>query len=72
MCLFTADGFTGNVCECDEGELMWIDKKKVPELPTWEGDAVFLKLILEGEKRFFTVKLRYQGNKLVENSVNYW
>ena len=72
MCLFTADGFTGNVCECDEGELMWIDKKKVPELPTWEGDAVFLKLILEGEKRFFTVKLRYQGSKLVENSVNYW
>ena len=72
MCLFTADGFTGNVCECDEGELMWIDKKKVPELPTWEGDAVFLKLILEDEKRFFTVKLRYQGSKLVENSVNYW
>ena len=63
---------TGNVCECDEGELMWIDKKKVPELPTWEGDAVFLKLILEDEKRFFTVKLRYQGSKLVENSVNYW
>ena len=44
----------------------------MPELPTWEGDAVFLKLILEDEKRFFTVKLRYQGSKLVENSVNYW
>ena len=28
MCLFTADGFTGNVCECDEGELMWIDKRR--------------------------------------------
>lgn len=72
MCLFTADGFTGEQCVCDEGDLAWIDKSQVAGLPTWEGDAVFLKLLLEGEKRFFTLKLRYEGDKLVENAVNYW
>ena len=72
MCLFTADGFTGEQCMCDEGDLAWIDKSQVAGLPTWEGDAVFLKLLLEGEKRFFTLKLRYEGDKLVENAVNYW
>ena len=72
MCLFTADGFTGEQCVCDEGDLAWIDKSQVAGLPTWEGDAVFLKLLLEGEKRFFTLKLRYEGDKLVENVVNYW
>lgn len=72
MCLFTADGFTVEQCVCDEGDLAWIDKSQVAGLPTWEGDAVFLKLLLEGEKRFFTLKLRYEGDKLVENAVNYW
>ena len=42
MCVFTADGFTGELIECDEGELAWVDKEEVPGLPTWEGDRVFL------------------------------
>ena len=69
---FYGGWFTGEQCVCDEGDLAWIDKSQVAGLPTWEGDAVFLKLLLEGEKRFFTLKLRYEGDKLVENVVNYW
>lgn len=65
-----ADGFTGELIECDEGELAWVDKTKVPELPTWEGDRVFLDLLLSGEQRFFSIKLRYEGDKLVEKQVN--
>ncbi len=72
MCLFTADGFTGKLCECDEGDLKWVSKSQVLDLPTWEGDAVFLKLLLEDEKQFFTLKLRYEKDKLVENIINYW
>ena len=72
MCLFTADGFTGEQCVCDEGDLAWIDKSQVAGLPTWEGDSVFLKRLLVGEKLFFTLMLRYEGDKLVENVVNYW
>ena len=61
MCLFTADGYTGELITCDEGELEWVKKSDVPQLPTWEGDAQFLKLLLEDEKRFFAMKLRYEG-----------
>lgn len=71
MCLFTADGYTGELITCDEGELEWVKKSDVPQLPTWEGDAQFLKLLLEDEKRFFAMKLRYDGERLVEKSVEF-
>lgn len=71
MCLFTADGYTGELITCDEGELKWVKKSEVPQLPTWEGDAQFLKLLLEDEKRFFAMKLRYEGERLVEKSVEF-
>lgn len=71
MCLFTADGYTGELITCDEGELEWIKKSDVPQFPTWEGDAQFLKLLLEDEKRFFAMKLRYEGERLVEKSVEF-
>lgn len=70
-CLFTADGYTGELITCDEGELEWVKKSDVPQLPTWEGDAQFLKLLLEDEKRFFAMKLRYEGERLVEKSVEF-
>ena len=71
MCLFTADGYTGELITCDEGELEWVKKSDVPQLPTWEGDAQFLKLLLEDEKRFFAMKLRYEGERLIEKSVEF-
>lgn len=71
MCLFTADGYTGELITCDEGELEWVKKSDVPQLPTWEGDAQFLKLLLEDEKRFFAMKLRYEGERFVEKSVEF-
>lgn len=71
MCLFTADGYTGELITCDEGELEWVKKSDVPQLPIWEGDAQFLKLLLEDEKRFFAMKLRYEGERLVEKSVEF-
>lgn len=72
MCLFTASGFDGELHECDEGELAWIPKENVQALPTWEGDAIFLKLLLDEESRFFTLKLVYQGEKLVEQQVHFY
>ena len=69
MCVFTADGYTGELIECNEGELCWVDKKTVPELPTWEGDKAFLNLLLSEEKRFFSVKLQYEGELLVNTEI---
>ena len=64
MHLFTADGFTGNISDCDEGCLEWIEKEKLYDLTLWEGDRIFLKLI-EKPCPFFSLKLEYRGDKLV-------
>lgn len=72
MCLFTADKFTGTVTECNEGDLVWVDKKEVPALPTWKGDAIFLKQILSDDLRFFTLRLVYEGDELVEHRLQYY
>lgn len=69
MCLFTSDDFRGEIITCDEGEFEWVSKTEVPKLPTWEGDAIFLKLLLNNEERFFTLKLVYENEKLVEKAV---
>lgn len=69
MYLFHADGFTGALKECDEGELEWVDKERAINLPTWEGDRIFLRLMEEGGP-FFTLKLRYEGETLREAVLN--
>ncbi|MGN0395505.1 MAG: NUDIX hydrolase [Coprococcus sp.] len=71
MCLFTADGFVGELITCTEGDLQWVAKEHVMELPTWEGDAIFLRLLIEEEEQhFFTLRLVYEGDRLVENSLH--
>ena len=69
MHLYTADAYEGElVQDCEEGELVWIPKSKVEELELWEGDKVFFRL-LEECQGYFSLKLRYQGDKLVETEV---
>ena len=70
MCVFTADEYTGNLITCEEGDLQWIAKAQVTDLPTWEGDRVFLELLLSDEQRFFSIKLQYEGDRLVEKKIN--
>ena len=65
MYLFTADGFTGEMKTCDEGDLQWVSREFVKDLPTWEGDRIFLDLLWQ-DAPFFLLKLRYHGDKLVE------
>lgn len=72
MCLFTADGFEGKPGACNEGELAWIPKTEVSALPTWEGDAVFLEILLRDDPRFFTLRLAYEGDKLVDKKLQFY
>lgn len=58
MHLYTADGFEGELHLCDEGILAWIDKTRVPDLELWEGDRIFLDLLLNQDD-FFSLKLVY-------------
>lgn len=69
MHLFWADRFTGTLRDCDEGTLEWIDKADLMALPMWEGDKIFLRL-LEEKPPFFSLKLTYQGDTLLEAVLN--
>ncbi len=69
MFLYTAAGFSGTLLSCDEGDLEWVPIKDVEKLPIWEGDKVFFRLLREQEE-FFSLKLRYEGEKLVETKLN--
>lgn len=69
MHLFVGKTFHGELKECDEGMLEWIEKEKVKELPLWEGDKLFLDLLTENVP-FFSMKLVYEGDTLVEAKLN--
>ena len=69
MYLFTAGGFTGTLRACNEGVLSWVDKVAVLALPMWEGDKIFFRLLAE-DAPFFLLKLRYEGDTLVEAALN--
>ena len=70
MSLFTADGFTGEPLECDEGVLEWIDIEEVWKLNIWEGDKIFFRL-LDERKDFFSLKLVYNENgELISSALD--
>ena len=65
MYLYTATKWRGRLIDCDEGELVWLDKKELLMKNLWEGDKLFLKALDEREE-FFIMKLRYEGERLAE------
>ena len=69
MHLFTSDAFEGTLKPCDEGELAWIRRELIPQLPQWEGDRIFLSL-LERDVPFFSLKLCYKGDRLTQALLN--
>lgn len=69
MFLYTADGFEGELKECDEGTLKWVKKEDVNKLNLWEGDRIFLDLLRQ-EVPCFSLKLQYEGDKLVFGALN--
>lgn len=70
MYLFTARRWTGTLrAGCPEGDLEWIPKGRVGELPIWEGDRIFLRLI-EEDRPAFLLTLEYRGNDLVRAELD--
>lgn len=69
--IFTANEFEGKLIECNEGELKWIEKAKVLDMPTWEGDLIFLKWLLEN-RSFFSAKFIYENGSLKEHDAVFY
>ena len=65
MYLYTATKWRGKLVDCDEGELVWLDKQELLKKNLWEGDKLFLKA-LEERAEFFMMKFRYDGEHLAE------
>jgi len=69
--VFTAGKFEGEPwTECDEGRLEWIEDSKVPELPLWEGDRIFLPWLNRDD--FFSAKFIYQHGEYVSHEVVFY
>jgi len=65
MYLYTADAFAGELAaDCDEGELHWVPKEEILNLNLWEGDRIFMRKLLEGEREI-SLSLYYEKDQLV-------
>ena len=67
--LFYANNFSGELIDCNEGNLEWVPIKDIYSLPIWQGDKIFLKLI-EEKAPFFSLKLQYEGDTLINAVLN--
>lgn len=66
--LYTATEFEGTLLECAEGDLKWVAKDALFDLSLWEGDRIFLRLLLE-DKGVFSLKLSYSQDVLTESKL---
>lgn len=64
MFVFTCDDFSGELHECNEGILEWIDDTLIPTLPMWEGDYHFFEWIQDDQ--FHSAKIFYKNDKVIE------
>lgn len=71
MYLYTADKFNGEIGDCNEGELRWVDKDKLFDLNLWEGDQFFLRKLIDDERNF-EMTLEYIDNKCAKVNCNNW
>ena len=69
MHLFTCSSYTGSIKECYEGVLEWLDRDALMDMPIWEGDRIFLRL-LDEDAPFFLLKLCYSGDTLTRAVLN--
>ncbi|MBR0169712.1 MAG: 8-oxo-dGTP diphosphatase [Bacteroidales bacterium] len=71
MHLFTASEWQGHIdMDCNEGDLAWIAKDKLMDLKLWEGDRIFLRLLLDESTPFFSLKLIYVQDEMTTAILN--
>lgn len=65
--LYTATEVEGELQECNEGVLQWIDNDKILDLNILEGDKLFLGWLKQ--YKMFSAKLVYDNGELIEHKV---
>ena len=64
MYLYKVNEAVGELIECNEGDLSYIDKKDLLSLNMWEGDRIFLQY-MENEEPYFELELVYDNDTLM-------
>lgn len=65
--VFTARWTEGEVSDCPEGELRWVPRDRLLDLPLWEGDRLFLPLL--DEPGIFSGRLVYENGRLTDSDM---
>ena len=64
--IFRIDRYSGEpLRQNPEGTLVWVETKRLLELPLWEGDRYFLPLVFERDRRQFHGVMPYRDGRPV-------
>ena len=63
MYVFTSNNFKGELIECNEGTLEWINKSEIKKLNLWEGDLIiFDRMAID---KYFKLTMIYRNDQLL-------
>ncbi len=68
--VFTANQFSGDLIDSDEGNLKWIDDSDLLNLNMWEGDRIFIPWL--SENKLFSAKFYYSNNNYIKHEVIFY
>ncbi|MEM1283542.1 MAG: 8-oxo-dGTP diphosphatase [Chlamydiota bacterium] len=52
-----------------EGNLEWIERDQLMQLPLWEGDRHFIPLVFDENPRLFHIYMPYDGDRMIDWSL---
>jgi 8-oxo-dGTP diphosphatase len=72
--VYTGLDFEGEVRDCEEGTLHWIEDEALTALDLWEGDHYFLEWIYspDYQDRRFSAKFYYQNKTYISHEVEFY
>ena len=64
--------FEGTLLESSpEGSLEWVDYEAIGDLPSWEGDMIFINWILE-DSPYFSARFSYRDDQMIDYEVEFY
>ena len=70
VCVFVIDDFEGDLIECNEGTLEWIENETLIDLNLWEGDKHFIPWLFQD--KFFSSKFIYKNGEYISHTVEFY
>lgn len=64
MYVYTSTNFKGELIECNEGTLEWVEKSRINQLNIWEGDIIIFEKMKYN--KYFKLKMIYKNDNLLK------